>query len=55
MTAGQDREKFERLRWVELKHGRIAMLAVVGKSREEERGTSMHVVIYFPPTKTDMT
>ena len=31
VTAGQDREKFERLRWVELKHGRIAMLAVVGK------------------------
>ena len=54
VTAGQDREKFERLRWVELKHGRIAMLAVVGKSREKERGASMHVVIYFPPT-TDMT
>ena len=30
MTAGQDKEKFEHLRWVELKHGRIAMLAVVG-------------------------
>ena len=31
MTAGQDKEKFEHLRWVELKHGRIAMLAVVGE------------------------
>ena len=25
-----DKENFDRLRWVELKHGRIAMLAVVG-------------------------
>jgi Chlorophyll A-B binding protein len=25
-----DKETFERLRWVELKHGRVAMLAVVG-------------------------
>uniref|UniRef100_A0A7S4IXA4 Plastid light harvesting protein n=1 Tax=Odontella aurita TaxID=265563 RepID=A0A7S4IXA4_9STRA len=30
MTAGQDKEKFDHLRWVELKHGRVAMLAVVG-------------------------
>jgi len=28
--ADGDKENFDRLRWVELKHGRIAMLAVVG-------------------------
>jgi len=30
MVADGDKENFDRLRWVELKHGRIAMLAVVG-------------------------
>lgn len=30
MVADGDREKFDRLRYVELKHGRISMLAVVG-------------------------
>ena len=64
VTAGQDREKFERLRWVELKHGRIAMLAVVGKSREREGELCNHlqvmciclstVRLFFQPT-TDMT
>mmetsp|Transcript_28414 Transcript_28414/g.53137 ORF Transcript_28414/g.53137 Transcript_28414/m.53137 type:complete len:205 (+) Transcript_28414:52-666(+) len=29
-VADGDKENFDRLRWVELKHGRIAMLAVVG-------------------------
>lgn len=29
-AANGDQEHFDRLRWVELKHGRIAMLAVVG-------------------------
>ena len=28
--ANGDKENFDRLRWVELKHGRVAMLAVVG-------------------------
>jgi hypothetical protein len=28
--ADGDKENFDRLRWVELKHGRVAMLAVVG-------------------------
>lgn len=27
---GADQEEFDRLRWVELKHGRVSMLAVVG-------------------------
>eukprot|EP00977_Amphora_coffeiformis_P001823 scaffold353_cov185-Amphora_coffeaeformis.AAC.51 len=30
MVADGDEEKFDRLRYVELKHGRISMLAVVG-------------------------
>ena len=32
MSSGADasKEEFDRLRWVELKHGRVAMLAVVG-------------------------
>ena len=30
MLADADQEEFERLRWVELKHGRVAMLAVTG-------------------------
>eukprot|EP00567_Pseudictyota_dubia_P009793 CAMPEP_0197455722 /NCGR_PEP_ID=MMETSP1175-20131217/41440_1 /TAXON_ID=1003142 /ORGANISM="Triceratium dubium, Strain CCMP147" /LENGTH=219 /DNA_ID=CAMNT_0042989649 /DNA_START=677 /DNA_END=1336 /DNA_ORIENTATION=- len=30
ITSGADQEKFDHYRWVELKHGRIAMLAVVG-------------------------
>jgi len=30
VTYSEDKEKFEHLRWVELKHGRVAMLAVVG-------------------------
>lgn len=30
LTDDADKENFDRLRWVELKHGRIAMLAVVG-------------------------
>ena len=30
MVADGDQEKFDRLRYVELKHGRISMLAVVG-------------------------
>eukprot|EP00523_Entomoneis_sp_CCMP467_P010886 CAMPEP_0168731570 /NCGR_PEP_ID=MMETSP0724-20121128/7329_1 /TAXON_ID=265536 /ORGANISM="Amphiprora sp., Strain CCMP467" /LENGTH=199 /DNA_ID=CAMNT_0008778573 /DNA_START=29 /DNA_END=628 /DNA_ORIENTATION=+ len=30
MTADIDQDEFDRLRWVELKHGRVAMLAVVG-------------------------
>lgn len=30
IVADGDKENFDRLRWVELKHGRIAMLAVVG-------------------------
>ena len=29
-TTNADQEQFDRYRWVELKHGRIAMLAVVG-------------------------
>merc|ERR1719273_3052132 len=29
-VADGDKENFDRLRWVELKHGRVAMLAVVG-------------------------
>ena len=28
--ANGDKENFDRLRWIELKHGRVAMLAVVG-------------------------
>ena len=28
---GADKAEFDRIRWVELKHGRIAMLAVVGE------------------------
>ena len=28
--APSEKEDFDRLRWVELKHGRVAMLAVVG-------------------------
>jgi hypothetical protein len=30
LSADVDKEEFDRLRWVELKHGRVAMLAVVG-------------------------
>ena len=30
IVADGDKENFDRLRWVELKHGRVAMLAVVG-------------------------
>uniref|UniRef100_A0A7S2UFK1 Fucoxanthin-chlorophyll a/c light-harvesting protein n=1 Tax=Attheya septentrionalis TaxID=420275 RepID=A0A7S2UFK1_9STRA len=30
MVIGQDQERFDRLRYVEVKHGRIAMLAVTG-------------------------
>jgi hypothetical protein len=30
MVADGDKDNFDRLRWVELKHGRIAMLAVTG-------------------------
>jgi len=30
LVADGDKENFDRLRWVELKHGRISMLAVVG-------------------------
>jgi Chlorophyll A-B binding protein len=30
LTDDADKENFDRLRWVELKHGRVAMLAVVG-------------------------
>eukprot|EP00584_Thalassiosira_punctigera_P026459 CAMPEP_0172578968 /NCGR_PEP_ID=MMETSP1067-20121228/138989_1 /TAXON_ID=265564 ORGANISM="Thalassiosira punctigera, Strain Tpunct2005C2" /NCGR_SAMPLE_ID=MMETSP1067 /ASSEMBLY_ACC=CAM_ASM_000444 /LENGTH=240 /DNA_ID=CAMNT_0013371675 /DNA_START=884 /DNA_END=1607 /DNA_ORIENTATION=- len=30
MVADADQEEFDRLRWVELKHGRVAMLAVTG-------------------------
>lgn len=29
-VADGDKENFDRLRWIELKHGRVAMLAVVG-------------------------
>ncbi len=29
-VADGNKENFDRLRWVELKHGRVAMLAVVG-------------------------
>ena len=30
LVADGDKENFDRLRWVELKHGRISMLAIVG-------------------------
>merc|ERR1719287_194082 len=30
MLNGVDQERFDRLRYVEIKHGRIAMLAVLG-------------------------
>lgn len=30
VLGGADQAEFDRLRWVELKHGRVAMLAVVG-------------------------
>eukprot|EP00567_Pseudictyota_dubia_P001747 CAMPEP_0197465984 /NCGR_PEP_ID=MMETSP1175-20131217/64820_1 /TAXON_ID=1003142 /ORGANISM="Triceratium dubium, Strain CCMP147" /LENGTH=201 /DNA_ID=CAMNT_0043002013 /DNA_START=11 /DNA_END=616 /DNA_ORIENTATION=- len=30
VVDGEDQAEFDRLRWVELKHGRVAMLAVVG-------------------------
>eukprot|EP00339_Tiarina_fusa_P019334 CAMPEP_0117038626 /NCGR_PEP_ID=MMETSP0472-20121206/27164_1 /TAXON_ID=693140 ORGANISM="Tiarina fusus, Strain LIS" /NCGR_SAMPLE_ID=MMETSP0472 /ASSEMBLY_ACC=CAM_ASM_000603 /LENGTH=202 /DNA_ID=CAMNT_0004748899 /DNA_START=17 /DNA_END=625 /DNA_ORIENTATION=- len=30
MTSAYDEDEFARIRWVELKHGRVAMLAVVG-------------------------
>merc|ERR1719436_910223 len=30
LSEEADQEEFERLRWVELKHGRVSMLAVVG-------------------------
>eukprot|EP00984_Skeletonema_dohrnii_P015582 scaffold6767_cov117-Skeletonema_dohrnii-CCMP3373.AAC.7 len=30
LVADGDKDNFDRLRWVELKHGRIAMLGVVG-------------------------
>jgi len=30
LVAGAEQDEFDRLRWVELKHGRVSMLAVVG-------------------------
>ena len=30
LTEGISKEEFDRIRWVELKHGRVSMLAVVG-------------------------
>jgi hypothetical protein len=30
MTSAYDEAEFARIRWVELKHGRVAMLAIVG-------------------------
>jgi Chlorophyll A-B binding protein len=35
LVADGDQEKFDRLRFVEIKHGRIAMLAVVGYLTQE--------------------
>lgn len=53
IVADGDREKFDRLRYVEIKHGRISMLAVVGYLLTEadvrwpiniESGTTFEVV-----------
>ena len=41
LVADADQEKFDRLRYVEIKHGRICMLGVVGEFALATAGTDL--------------
>ena len=51
LVADGDQEKFDRLRYVEIKHGRISMLAVVGYL-VQEAGTRLPGDIDFSVSET---
>jgi Chlorophyll A-B binding protein len=54
MLASGDQEKFDRLRFVEIKHGRIAMLAVAGYLTAESGARLPGLISYDGTTFADV-